>query len=285
MGNEITVYDKEKLFDNVYWFLCEQYTKGNPLHFLMFVGLDGELSYDMANYILHHRYYNGALRCIDYHSNEDIVKHLSQMHFGDVFLLNGLEKASTVALIPMVRKIEEIQYNSNNTCDDFGTLIINTINPNVLPEYIRKHFDIITLEPEMQGQANGQDAIPEGFLDDIGWLRIGDIEIPFSDCEARLIRYMVEEMSGLDQEYLELQHILAYLYNVDGVINKIRLSKEDRKTFDNDSNRINERCKKYNIEKLIKCLGEKRYTLSIKIKLSRNSQNNSQSPPYKTLKY
>lgn len=149
MENEITVYDKEKLFDNVYWFLCEQYTKGNPLHFLMFVGLDGELSYDMANYILHHRYYNGALRCIDYHSNEDIVKHLSQMHFGDVFLLNGLEKASTVALIPIVRKIEEIQYNSNNTCDEFGTLIINTTNPNVLPEYIRKYFDIITLEPEI----------------------------------------------------------------------------------------------------------------------------------------
>lgn len=138
---------------------------------------------------------------------------------------------------------------------------------------------------EKQEQSNGQDTISEGFLDNTGCLKIGNKKISFTDSEVGLIRYMAKELLALRQEYLELQHILAYLYKVPGAMNKIRLTKNDRGTFDRDNNRINKRCKKHGIENLIKCLGEKRYTLSIKLELSRNFQNNSQSSPYKPLKY
>ncbi len=156
---ELKVKDKSKLFDETYWFLCEQHTKANPLHFVMFVGMDDELSYDMANYILGHRYQNGCLQCVDYQSETNIVEHISQMRFRTVLLLRGLEKASHIALIPIVRKIQKIVDNNDIPkplviegertsggnpmtipCDEFGTLIINTRDQNLLPKYIREHF-------------------------------------------------------------------------------------------------------------------------------------------------
>lgn len=172
----IKVKDRSKLFDETYLFLCGEYAKANPLHFIMLMGMDDELSYDMANYILGHRYKNGCLECVDYHDETDIVEHISQMRFRTVLLLRGLEKASFTLLIPIVRKIEKIIYNddipkplviegertsSGNPmtipCDEFGTLIINTNSQNILPEYIRKHFEVISLE---SGNPTGQ-ATPE----------------------------------------------------------------------------------------------------------------------------
>lgn len=158
---ELKVKDKSKCFDEIYWFLCEQYRKANPLRFILLVGVDDELPYDIANYILGHRYQNGYLRCIDCPAETDIVEHISQMRFGTVLLLRGLEKASQVVLIPIIRKIESVIYDHNEKprslviegeaapCDEFGTLIINTSNPNIIPEYIRKYFKVISIEPEI----------------------------------------------------------------------------------------------------------------------------------------
>lgn len=132
----------------------------------------------------------------------------------------------------------------------------------------------------MQEQTNGQDAILEGFLD-ANHLRIGDktpIKLPPSNAE--LVRFMAKEMARLKREFLELQHILACHYGESSAMNKILLAKEDRRLFDREVSSINKRCRG-----LIKSLGDKKYTLSIKVILPKNSSNYSPSSPYKPLKY
>lgn len=76
---------------------------------------------------------------------------------------------------------------------------------------------------------------------------------------------------------LELQHILTYHYGND-TRNKIRLTKKERQPFDKEKNKINNSCKKALKKDLIRCLGDKKYTLSTKIKLPKNSPKDSPRP-------
>lgn len=288
---ELKVKDKSKCFDEIYWFLCEQYRKANPLRFILLVGVDDELPYDIANYILGHRYQNGYLRCIDYPSETDIVEHISQMRFGTVLLLRGLEKASQVALIPIIRKIESVIYDHNEKpkplviegkavpCDEFGTLIINTSNPNIIPEHIKEYFEVISIEPETPASTPEKQtpaSTPKEnscVLDNANYLHIDGEPVKLSPVCADLLRFITRELK--DNDFLELQYILAYHYGDIEAMSKMTLSKNERQPFEKEKYKINSLCKKILKKDLIKCLGDKKYTLSINIKLPKNSPKDS----------
>lgn len=90
---------------------------------------------------------------VTYRDSDDKIKTgnvIDQLNDGVTVLLNILSCYDDSFLMKLV---SDIQHTKNNT----GMLIITTFsNKDELPKYFTNLFEVISLEPEMQGQGNGQ---------------------------------------------------------------------------------------------------------------------------------
>lgn len=148
----------------------------------------------------------------------------------------------------------------------FEWLIVYTSSdPKNFPEGFRDQFTVISLEPEGQKTDLEQNIVEsDGFLDNANYLHVGSEKIRISPSHAELVRYMAKELKK--NKCLDISDILFYHYG-DDVRNKMILSKKERKPFDNEASKINKKCYKVLKRDLIKSLGNKKYTLSLPVRI------------------
>lgn len=250
---------------------------------ILLIGSDKDLIRKLACLIY---YYSDTLgfHHVDCLNERNIDDKLTQFKRGTVFLedIDGKD-------LPLIKRIDTkiagflnaglglpYTFNGIEKTTPQGQLIISASDADNLPQYFTSKFNIIPLEPAKKDLPAGTpESIPEDtssyLLNNTNYLHIGRTPIKLAPSHADFLRFMVNESKG---SFLELQYILTYHYGIE-TMNKMTLSKDERRPFDKEANKINTQCKKALQKDLIKSLGDKKYTLSINIKLPKNSPKDS----------
>jgi hypothetical protein len=195
-----------------------------------------------------------------------------------------IKNNDTIRFLNSIGKLKEFkEFDGKDYCEQTDVLFIISTNNKAddIPELFRYEFEpvdlskVINLEPEKPGVSveTPKDTLEESsyLLDNANYLHVGKTPIKLQPAHADLLRFMVKELKG---NSLDLQYILTYHYGIE-TMNKIRLSKEERQSFDRETNKVNSLCKKALKKNLIKSLGDKKFTLSVNIKLPKNSPKDS----------
>lgn len=239
------------------WYAC---TKNQPYNFILplkhveFAGL----SEDEVKIRLFRNTPSDKINFLDINIDADLVH---------IVLFNGLlfiEKLNS-EYTDIFERLAVIKRNHKGN----GVLVVSTDKKDSLPKDLSQ-FEIIFLEPETKDIPASTPEVEneqEGLLDNAGCLHVGKGKIKLSPSEADLIRYMAKELKKCDS--LDISDILYYHYSVD-TRNKMTLSKDERKPFDNEAYKINRKCNDTLKKELILSLGNKKYTLSIKVVLPKN---------------
>lgn len=221
--------------------------------------------------------------CLNEKSADD---KLSQFARGTVFLEDIDSKD-----LPLIKRIDTriadflnagsghlYTFNGVKKTTPQGRLIISVSDTDDLPQYFTSKFDVIALEPERQDiPTTTPKGTPEEksnyLLDNADYLHIGKTPIRLTPSHADLLRFMTRELK--DNDFLELQYILAYHYGDMETMSRMTLSKRERQPFEREKYKINSLCKKSLKRDLVKSLGNKKFTLSLNIKLPKNSPKDS----------
>lgn len=258
-----------------------------PLHCIFVISSDFDLVAGIASYI-YHVYASGSFTHLSYsgYTDQQIISDLFPPsppnkfrldHYlkGRTLFISGLGNNHRLVFKRLLGVFREINF-SNPYKKEFGFLIISVEDIALIPQELMNLSDMIGIKSAKKDLPAGTpESIPEDtssyLLNNTNYLHIGRTPIKLAPSHADFLRFMVNESKG---SFLELQYILTYHYGIE-TMNKMTLSKDERRPFDKEANKINTQCKKALQKDLIKSLGDKKYTLSINIKLPKNSPKDS----------
>lgn len=199
------------------------------------------------------------------HSLQQMLDKYDEIPVSDVILSSTEEK--------LLDKYKELNSPLSNFPDTCHRLEVRNERLSVLLKSREEKLNsILQNKSQTEPEKQTPEAIPEEnnyLLDSANYLHIGRIPIKLAPSCADLLRFIIRELK--DNDSLELQYILAYHYGDEGTMSKMTLSKNERQPFEKEKYKINSLCKKILKKNLIKSLGNKKFTLSLNIKLPENS--------------